>query len=120
VTTYSDEILRHDIDRVWRLARLLDSKYQIFGYRVGLDPIIGLIPGAGDLFMALVGIYPIIIARKHRIGGKGLAARMAMNLLIDWAVGEVPILGDLFDVYFKANLKNAQLLENAVKLERFR
>ena len=116
---HSPDLLRQDLDRVHRLANLLDAKYSIFGYRVGLDPIIGLIPGAGDVVTALIGIYPIIIARKHNIGGKSLAARMALNLLIDWAIGEVPLLGDLFDVYFKANLKNAQLLEDAAS-HRFR
>ena len=115
MTNDFNPLLQQDIDRVWRLARLLDAQYTIFGYRVGLDPIIGLLPGAGDLLTALIGIYPIIIARKHNIGGKQLAARMALNLFIDWFVGEIPIAGDLFDVYFKANLKNAELLEKAAQ-----
>jgi hypothetical protein len=108
------EMLEADVARVRRLAQLLDSQFSIVGYRIGWDPIIGLVPVVGDLVTALIGIYPIVIARKHGLGG-WLQARMGLNIFIDWLVGEIPLIGDLFDAAYKSNLKNADLLEYAVR-----
>src|SRR5689334_13344386 len=99
----SQESLEADLEKVRRFARLLDSQFEIAGVKYGWDAIVGLIPVLGDVIMALVGVYPILIARKHRLG-RWVEMRMAMNLLIDWGVGEIPLLGDAFDVAFKANL----------------
>jgi hypothetical protein len=112
-----DDDLEADLEKVRRLAKLLDAQFEIGGVKYGWDAIVGLVPVVGDLVMALVGVYPIIIARKHKVG-RVVQTRMAMNLLLDWAVGEIPLLGDAFDVAFKANLKNAKLLESAVKKRR--
>jgi hypothetical protein len=109
-----EDQLDADLAKVRRLATLLDAEFEIAGRKVGWDAIVGLVPVVGDIAMAVVGAYPIYVARKHNLG-KTVQARMAANLLIDWAVGEIPVLGDLFDVAFKANLKNADLLERAAK-----
>src|SRR4051812_29673555 len=98
-----EDQLDADLAKVRRLAKLLDAQFEIAGQKVGWDAIVGLVPVVGDLAMAVVGAYPIYVARKHKLG-KSVQARMGMNLLIDWAVGEIPLLGDLFDVAFKANL----------------
>jgi hypothetical protein len=90
----------------------MDSRFNILGVRFGLDSIVGLIPGVGDTLTAAVGLYPLWVAHKHDLG-TGLKLRMGLNLLADWAVGLVPVAGDLFDVAFKANLRNADLLERA-------
>ncbi len=111
---YSDEVLRADVERVRRLARSMDTQFEIAGIKLGWDAIIGLVPVAGDFVSAAIGLYPIVIARKHGLGN-ALQTRMAMNLLIDWAVGEVPLLGDAFDVFFRANVKNAALLEREIE-----
>ena len=110
----SAESLEADLEKVRRLAKLLDAEFEIGGVKYGWDAIVGLVPIVGDLAMALVGVYPIIIARKHKLG-RVVQTRMAMNLLIDWAAGEIPLVGDAFDVAFKANLKNAKLLEKAAE-----
>ena len=110
----SAESLEADLEKVRRLAKLLDAEFEIGGVKYGWDAIVGLVPVVGDLAMALVGVYPIIIARKHKLG-RVVQTRMAMNLLIDWAAGEIPLVGDAFDVAFKANLKNAKLLEKAAE-----
>ena len=104
--------LEADIQRVRVLAKLLDAQFQIGGYRFGWDAIIGLVPVVGDIATAAIGLYPIHIARKHKLG-RLLEARMSANLLLDWAVGAIPIIGDVFDVAFKANLKNLALLDRA-------
>jgi hypothetical protein len=109
--------LEADLSRVRQLAQLMDAQFEIAGIKIGWDAIIGLVPVIGDLATAVVGAYPIYIARKHKLG-KWVQFRMAGNVLIDWAVGEIPILGDLFDVGFKSNIKNAALLERAAARTR--
>ena len=109
-----EDELEADLAKVRRVATLLDAQFEILGRKVGWDAIVGLVPVVGDIAMAVVGAYPIYVARKHNLG-KTVQARMAANLLVDWAVGEIPVLGDLFDVAFKANLKNADLVERAAR-----
>jgi hypothetical protein len=109
-----EDELDGDLAKVRRLAKLLDAEFELAGRKIGWDAIVGIVPIIGDLATAIVGAYPIYIARKHNLG-KHVQARMALNLLIDWAVGEIPVIGDLFDVAFKANLKNADLLDRAAR-----
>ena len=111
----SPEVLQADLKRARRLAQLMDSEFEIAGYRIGWDPIIGLIPGVGDVITAIIGIYPIVLARKHNLGGRVLRTRMVLNLLIDWGVGVIPIAGDAFDAYYKSMIKNVELLERAAE-----
>jgi len=106
--------LEADLARVRQVAKLLDSQFEIAGVKFGWDSIVGLVPVVGDIAMALVGTYPLYIARKHNLS-KFVRARMIGNLLVDWAVGSVPLVGDVFDVGFKAHLKNATLLEKAAE-----
>jgi Domain of unknown function (DUF4112) len=93
------------------LSYLLDRAFRIPGtqWRFGLDALIGLVPGLGDVVGSLVGAYSLWIAR--RLGAPAaVQARMVMNLAIDGIVGLVPFLGDLFDFAFKANSRNQALL----------
>ncbi|MFC2950986.1 DUF4112 domain-containing protein [Marinicaulis aureus] len=106
--------------RVEWLADFLDTKYRIpgLGYRFGWDSILGLIPGIGDAVAGLMSVYLIWEARRAG-AGPGLVLRMVYNMLADTILGAVPILGDLFDFAFKANLRNAELLkEHYSKIER--
>jgi hypothetical protein len=103
-----------DLARVRTLATWLDSQFEVAGVKFGFDAIIGLVPGVGDTITSLIGLYPIWIAKRHGLG-KGLQARMAFNVLVDWLPGLVPVVGDLIDVLYKANLKNLKLLEQAVE-----
>lgn len=106
--------LHFDLRRARLLANLLDAQFQILGFRFGLDALIGLIPIAGDTVTLLAGLYPILLVRKHGLGNS-LAIRMGINLLIDYGGGLIPVLGDLFDATYRANLKNLALLEKAVQ-----
>jgi len=95
-----------------RLAWLMDRAFKIPGtpIRVGLDAIIGLLPVGGDVVTGLVQAAIVVIAMtKYRVP-KPVAARMALNVLLDIAVGSIPLVGDVFDVAFKANTRNLQLL----------
>src|SRR5687767_13416258 len=98
-----------DLQRVRQLANVLDTKFSIAGIRFGFDAIIGLIPGVGDVATLLAGLYPLYVAQKHGIG-LPTRARMLSNLLLDAGLGAVPLLGDLFDIGFRANTKNLRLL----------
>lgn len=89
----------------------MDSQFKIPGtdIRFGLDSLIGLIPGAGDFGTFLVSGYMVMVLAKNGASGFVLA-RMTLNILIDALVGSIPVLGDLFDVAFKANQRNMQLM----------
>jgi len=104
-----------DLRRVQLLARALDSAVRIPGTRItfGLDSIIGLVPGAGDLASALMSGY-IVLASARMGVPPSVVTRMILNLGVDTLVGSVPLLGDLFDVGFRANLRNAALLERHI------
>jgi hypothetical protein len=96
--------------RIGRISRLLDDLVPIPGtsHRVGLDPVIGLIPGAGDLVSAIAGGWIILEAVRFGIPGVVLL-RMGWNTAVDLAVGAIPILGDVFDVAFRSNARNLEL-----------
>jgi Domain of unknown function (DUF4112) len=104
------------LDRLRRLGYLLDNSIPIPGtsYRIGLEAIIGLVPGLGDLVGG--GFSAWIILQAARIGAPpSLVARMGWNLLVDAVVGAVPLLGDIFDAGFKANMRNLALLDRHVQ-----
>jgi hypothetical protein len=94
----------------------LDAAVRVPGtnIRFGLDAVLGLIPGAGDIAGGLLSTF--IILQAARLGASGsVLARMVMNVAVDSIVGAVPILGDLFDVGWKSNMRNAELLERYVE-----
>ena len=98
--------------RLGRLAWLLDSSIPLPGgrFRVGLDAIIGLVPGIGDVFGVLLSSY--IVREAARLGApSSVLLHMAWNVAIEGVVGMVPFLGDLFDAAWKANQRNFGLLE---------
>jgi hypothetical protein len=104
-----------------RLSRLMDAQFRFPGtqFRFGLDALIGLIPGAGDLSTFAVSGYMVVIMAKNGASGYVLA-RMVVNILIDALFGSIPILGDLFDMAFKANIRNMRLMQQYYKEGRHR
>jgi hypothetical protein len=94
------------------LAELLDQRFTIPGtsIRIGLDPIIGLIPGIGDLVANVTGSLILIIAA--RIGVPKVAlARMGLNVAINTLLGAVPFFGDILSIWFRSNVRNVELLQ---------
>lgn len=100
------------IARLRGLAKLMDAQFRIPGtnFRFGLDGLLGLIPGAGDLSTFAISGYMVMILAQNGASGFVLA-RMVLNILIDAIFGSIPLLGDIFDVYFKANIRNIKLME---------
>jgi len=98
-----------------RLERLLDQAFRVpgLGVRIGLDGLIGLVPGVGDTATAaLAGL--IVLAAWRRGARRRTLLRMGLNVGIDWLVGVVPLAGDLFDFAYKANMRNLRLLREDI------
>jgi hypothetical protein len=96
-----------------RWAVLLDSAFRVPGTPItfGLDPILGLFPGLGDLATPVFSILLMLHAVRLRVP-RVVQLRMLMNSAIDFGLGAVPVIGDLFDVGWKANVRNLALLEH--------
>ncbi|MDF0650886.1 MAG: DUF4112 domain-containing protein [Nitrospira sp. LK265] len=115
-----DEAREHLIAIADILAKTLDTTIRIPGtsWFIGLDPLLGLIPGIGDVLANLIGTIILGLATRLRLP-RIVLARMSLNLLINGMVGAVPILGDLFSVWFRSHTRNAALLrEAAMKPDR--
>ncbi len=95
-----------------RYARVLDSNFKIPGtnFSFGLDPIIGLIPGLGDA--VAMGFQFLLVVSLLRNGSSGeLRAKLILNVLLDSAIGSIPIIGQIWDFFYKANERNLRLTE---------
>jgi Domain of unknown function (DUF4112) len=109
-STFRDQAVARNLARV---AWLMDHVVTIPGTKIsiGLDAVLGLLPIGGDLLTGLVQAGLVLVALRHYKVPRTIAARMMANVLLDVAVGSIPIVGDLFDVAFKANTRNIKLLE---------
>ena len=101
------------LKRIRKIAKLLDSAVGIPGTKIrfGIEPILGLIPGGGDLITALISAYTIYLATSFGLEKQEIF-KMIKNVAIDTAFGSIPVAGDLFDAYFKSNIRNLEILEN--------
>ncbi len=111
---HPDQLRR--IRRMRTVTRILDTAFRIPGTKVhfGADSIVGLIPGVGDLATGAVSAYLLVEAAKLGVP-RHVLLRMLANIGIDAAVGAIPLLGDLFDVAFKANRRNLALVERHLR-----
>lgn len=101
---------RGAVRRMQFVARMLDDAVRVPGtnYRVGLDPILGLLPVSGDLVAGVLSLYIVVEAARQGVPA-GTLVRMLGNVAIDVGAGSIPILGDLFDASWKANRRNVRL-----------
>lgn len=103
------------VERLRKFSRLLDNAIGIPGtkFRIGLDPILGLVPGAGDLIGTALSAY--IVVEAARLGlPKSLLGRMVLNILLEGVVGSIPVVGDWFDFAWKSNTKNMGIIETHI------
>ncbi len=110
-----EQEITRSLRRMRKLAWLLDGSARIPGtrFRFGLNSLIGLVPGVGDVALAMLSMW--IVWEARRIGvPRGLLVRMMFNIAIEAFGGLVPVIGDAFDMVFKANLRNIALVESYV------
>lgn len=102
-----------------RLAVLFDCRYRIPWTRVhfGIDPIVGLVPILGDLVMATASIRLVVLSRGLGVSSR-CTAKMALNVVIDLLIGLVPLAGPAMDLFFRANLRNLDLLLKEIERAR--
>jgi len=103
---------KNDLGQIAKaLGQLLDSSLTIPGTSIkfGLDPLIGLIPGIGDIISNAIGSSLLVFATKAGVP-RIVILRMSLNIAINMAIGAIPGIGDLFSIWFKSNVQNAQLL----------
>ncbi|HAF14219.1 MAG TPA: DUF4112 domain-containing protein [Blastocatellia bacterium] len=102
-----------------RLSWLMDDLIRVpgIGWRFGLDAIVGLIPGLGDTATTLVSFYILASAVRYRVP-KVTLLRMGLNIGIDYLVGSLPLVGDLFDAWWKSNQMNVELLSRRATVSR--
>lgn len=92
------------------IVTLMDSDFSIAGFRFGLDGIIGLVPGLGDSAGGFISLY--IVLKAYRAGvSSETVSKMLLYILIDVLLGSIPLLGDIFDFFFKVNEKNLELVK---------
>ncbi len=107
-----NEIKEERLLRLRILGERLDESIKIPGtnYKIGLDPIIGTMPVIGDLIGGVLSTYILYSGIKMGASPK-IVAQMATNIALEFAIGSIPIVGDVFDVIWKANIKNIELIE---------
>jgi hypothetical protein len=107
------------LKRIDKLAYLFDARFEIPGtqVRIGWDGLIGLLPGVGDTLTMLPQLYLVYEAIRLKLG-MGTILKMLLNVLIDYLVGSIPVLGDAFDIVFKSNMRNAKLVAEAIRQKR--
>ena len=106
-----------------QLSRAMDGLFRIpgTGWRIGLDALVGLVPGVGDFATTVVSLYILAAGVRYRVP-KVTLLRMASNIAVDYLLGSVPVLGDIFDAAWKSNQMNVELLKRraAVSAEEAR
>ena len=99
----------HHIKIARYLTYLLENRFQVFGFRFGLDPILGLAPWIGDLIGALLSLYIVWIGMKVGVPSEKLE-RMVRNIFYDFVIGLIPVVGSVGDFFFRSNSKNLDII----------
>lgn len=105
------------LTKLRRISRLLDNAIAIPGTKIrfGLDPILGLLPGGGDTITGGIAAYIVVEAARMGVP-RNILYQMVGNIVLDSLAGTIPVVGDLFDVGWKANIRNIELLEKHVDI----
>lgn len=105
------------LGRIRKWSRLMDTAFRIPGtpFRIGWDPIIGLLPGLGDLIDTAFSAYLLFLASQFGLP-KNVLGWMVFNIGLEAIVGSIPLIGDVFDAFYKSNIRNLALLEKHLQV----
>lgn len=104
------------LERARQWAYTLDTRFEVLGIRFGLDAILGLVPGLGDLVTVAGGL--IMVTSAHRLGLSGwVKAKITFFTVVDFVLGSIPVLGDIFDIAYKSHLYSLRAIERALERE---
>lgn len=108
-------LTQDDVEKLQSMANWMDGRFSIPGtsIRFGLDSLLGLVPGVGDSVTLISTIYLLSVAHAHGLPWH-IKVKMIGNAFIDWLIGIIPFFGDIFDIGWKSNLKNVELIKNHV------
>lgn len=99
---------------VRKITKLLETKFSIWKFKFGIDPLLGLIPGIGDVISAMLSFYIVFVVILHKISPLKII-RMVFNIGFDLVIGSIPLIGDALDFVIKPNIKNLAILEKEIK-----
>ena len=102
------------LTNVRKITKLLETEFSVWYFKFGIDPILGLIPGIGDIISAILSFYIIYVAVLHHIS-VGKVVHMILNIGFDLIIGSIPLIGDALDFVIKPNTKNLVILENEIQ-----
>lgn len=102
--------LAEHIDFARRLTRVMDLRFNVFGIRFGIDPMLDVIPGLGNTLATATSVYLLWLGYQLKVP-TAVYFRMVWNISVDYLFGAVPFVGIVFDIFFRANVKNFALLE---------
>lgn len=107
-----DKVKRIDHDFKWveRVSTLMDSKFSLAGFRFGLDPLLNFFPFIGQGISFATALLLVLVMYRNGVSPKA-ATRMLLNVMIDAVIGAIPLFGNVFDFFFKANKKNVSILK---------
>ena len=103
------------LTNVRKITELLETRFSIWKFRFGLDPVLGLLPGLGDIISAILSFYIVFVAILHKIPVLKVI-RMIFNILFDLFIGAIPLIGDALDFVIKPNIKNVKILEKEIEV----
>jgi hypothetical protein len=106
--------VNNHIQRAKKLTVLLDTKFSILGFKFGLDPILSILPWLGTAIGALTSTYVFWIANKLSVP-TSIYLKMALNILLDFLLGGIPLIGFIFDAFYKSNTRNIKILEKHIQ-----
>ncbi len=98
---------------VRKITKLLETEFKIWKFKFGIDPLLGLIPGLGDIISSILSFYIVFVAILHKISPLKII-RMIIYILFDLLIGSIPLIGDALDFVIRPNVKNLKILEKEI------
>lgn len=103
-------VIKRHINFARRLTQVMDLRFRVLGIRFGIDPLLDIIPGFGNIISTVTSLYLFWIAYQLKVPGR-VYVTMLWNMSVDYVLGILPFVGIVFDIFFRANVKNFNLLE---------